>query len=253
MIPLFSCVMPVKGDRPYMAEALASLESQGMGDDLEIIVQDADVEPDNGQSDALNQGFAKAHGDWLFWLNADDVLLPGALERVKSTLAARDGIDWIAGNQLRIDEEGRVVDCCVGNVWHDWLYRHVVPHVFGPSAFFTRALFEKAGGFDETLHVCMDWDLWIRFMQGGARFCRIDKYLWALRQWCGSKTQRPMSADEGGRQMQEVGRMMCKNGFTVTRGGLLVWRVWRLLNGNYYAEFRDRVRFRGRKAVECAS
>lgn len=40
--PLFSCVMPVKGPRPYMDEALESLYAQGMGDDLEIIVQDAD-------------------------------------------------------------------------------------------------------------------------------------------------------------------------------------------------------------------
>lgn len=53
-----------------------------MGDDLEIIVQDGDVEPDAGQSDALNKGFAKAKGEWLFWLNADDILLPEALERV---------------------------------------------------------------------------------------------------------------------------------------------------------------------------
>ena len=122
--PLFSCVIPVKGPRPYFDEALRSLLSQGMGDDLEIIVQDADVrsggvgelnheiherhengrgvggqelavndggldgvrwfrEADKGQSDALNKGFKKAKGEWLFWLNADDVLLPGALKRLE--------------------------------------------------------------------------------------------------------------------------------------------------------------------------
>ena len=56
--------MPVKGPRPYMEEALASLSAQGMGDDLEVIVQDGDAEPDAGQSDAFNKGFAKAHGEW---------------------------------------------------------------------------------------------------------------------------------------------------------------------------------------------
>ncbi len=39
--PLFSCVIPVKGERPYFDEALESLLLQGLGDDLEIIVQDA--------------------------------------------------------------------------------------------------------------------------------------------------------------------------------------------------------------------
>jgi glycosyltransferase involved in cell wall biosynthesis len=126
--PLFSCVIPVKGARPYFDQALESLLSQGMGDDLEIIVQDADVrsggvgelgvgelnheiherhengrgvrgrelavsdgglevvrwfrEADKGQSDALNKGFAKARGEWLLGLNADDVLLPGALNAI---------------------------------------------------------------------------------------------------------------------------------------------------------------------------
>ena len=81
--PFFSCVIPVKGARPYFDAALESLRLQEMGDDLELIVQDADVEPDEGQSDALNIGFAKARGEWLFWLNADDVLFPGALKSVK--------------------------------------------------------------------------------------------------------------------------------------------------------------------------
>lgn len=252
--PLFSCVMPVKGPRPYMEEALASLAAQGMGDELEVIVQDADVEPDAGQSDAFNKGFAKARGEWLFWLNADDVLLPRSLAKVKALISrAGEKISWITGNQLRIDESGRVVGCSVGNGWHDWLYRHVVPHVNGLSSFFRRELLERVGGFDATLHFCMDWDLWIRFMQAGARFRRIDGYLWALRQWEGSKTQRPHDAGESERQWAEVAAMLRKNEFSVTRGGLMLARLWRILNGNYLTEWRDGHRLRGRKAVECAN
>ena len=84
--------MPVKGSRPYLAEALESLEAQGMGSDLEVIIQDGDIEPDSGQSDALNRGFAKANGEWLFWLNADDVLLPGALKKVLDRINKIDRI-----------------------------------------------------------------------------------------------------------------------------------------------------------------
>ena len=269
MKPLFSCVMPVKGPRPYMEEALASLEEQGMGDDLEVIVQDADGgergtgngervrwvgEEDCGQSDAFNKGFAKAHGEWFFWLNADDVLLPGALEKFRSRIEAEgDKVEWIAGNQIRIDEKGNVLKCSVGNGWHDWLYKHTVPHVYGPSSFFRRELLERVGGFDASLHVCMDWDLWIRFMRAGARFRRIDGYLWAFRHWGGSKTKRPHDAEEGGRQWAEVVEMLRKNDFSLTRGGMLLARLWRFLNGNYMSEWIDGIRFRGRKAIECVS
>ena len=59
-----------------MGAALESLRFDVQGltspDELEIIIQDDDIDPDQGQADALNKGFAKAKGEWLFWLNADD-------------------------------------------------------------------------------------------------------------------------------------------------------------------------------------
>ena len=244
--PIFSCVVPVKGDRPFFKEALASLEAQGMGDGLEVIVQDGDIEPDSGQSDALNKGFAKAKGEWLFWLNADDVLLPEALKKVLDRINKIDRIDWIAGNQLLVDDAGKVLKCSVGNGWHDWLYKNAVPHVYGPSAFFRRELFDKIGGFNTSLNYCMDWELWIKFMKAGARYVRINDYLWAQRQWSGSKTQRALSEDELSVHQAEIGRMLAKNGLEVTRHGVLVNRLWRLLNGNYLREWLDTFRMRGR-------
>lgn len=249
--PLFSCVVPVKGDRPFFKEALASLESQGLGDELEIIVQDGDDESDSGQSDALNKGFAKAKGEWFFWLNADDVLLPGALNKVSqllqsSTHNSSTYLNWIAGNQLLIDDAGKVLKCSVGNGWHDWLYRHAVPHVYGPSSFFRKELLERVGGLDVSLKYCMDWDLWIKFMKAGARFERIDEYLWAQRQWSGSKTQRKLSRQEFDVQRFEIQAMLAKNGMNVTGGGVWLNRAWRMLNGNYIKECFDSFRMRGK-------
>ena len=245
--PLFSCVIPVKGERPFFNEAVASLESQGLGDELEIIVQDADVEPDNGQSDALNKGFAKAKGEWLFWLNADDVLLPGALEKVRGLINRAKDVEWIAGNQLLIDDKGVVVKCSVGNKWRDGLYKNAVPHVYGPSSFFRRKLFEKVGGFDASLQYCMDWELWIKFMKAGVGFERIDDYLWAQRQWAGSKTQRKLSKDEMREHLDEVTRMCRDNEFAINTGGAWRTRMIRFLEGCYWREFVDGLRLRGRK------
>ena len=280
--PLFSCVIPVKGERPFFDEALASLMSQGMGDDLEIIVQDADVfntkaqrhggtedfrgacgagknsseslclcveknidgvrwckELDKGQSDALNKGFKKVRGEWLFWLNADDVLLPNALKRVQNFITLNSKLqtlNWIAGDEFFIDAKGRKLSCSVGNGWHDWLYRHAVPHVNGPSAFFKKELFERAGGFDVDLKYCMDWDIWIRFMKAGARFERLGRFLWAQRRWSGSKTQRELSGAELVEQQAEIARMLRKNAFDVTARGIFILRLWRLLSGCYFKE-----------------
>ena len=265
MNPLFSCVVAVKGARPYFDAALASLHGQGMDEELEIIIQDGDVEPDRGQSDAFNRGFAKARGEWLFWLNADDLLLPDALRRVQSVIEDNKrrtpeqsnnqtieqsnnshSLSWLAGNQILIDDEGRILKCLRGNGWHEGLYREAVPHVNGPSAFFRRELFERVGGFDVSLDVCMDWDLWIRFMHAGARFVRIDEYLWAQRQWSGSKTQRTKRPDEAAWQGAEVQRMLRKNDFRMTRKGDVGIRLWRTLNGNYLRGAWDTLRMRGR-------
>ena len=245
---MFSCVVPVKGARPFFDEAIESLRAQGFGDDLEIIVQDGDAEPDTGQSDALNKGFAKAKGEWFFWLNADDVLLPGALEKVRCSIAhgeQSERIEWIAGNQLLVDGEGKVLKCSVGNKWHDWMYRNSVPHVYGPSSFFRRELFERSGGFDTGLNYCMDWDLWIKFMKVGARFERLPDYLWAQRQWPGSKTQRSLSDEEMSVHLSEVDCMCRANHFEITRGGIWRTRVARLFGGCYLREFADGIRMKG--------
>ena len=200
MDSMYSCVIPVIGARPYFKDAFASIEKQGV--DIEVIVQDGGAgsgaskefgveglrnvewfsEADCGQSDALNKGFAKAHGDWLFWLNADDVLLPGAIKKVSDFIANYTKLQtlnsklpplvWITGNQLLIDANNKVLKCSVGNGWHSWLYCNAVPHVYGPSAFFRRELWEKRGGFDVGLKYAMDIDLWTRWAQAAVGSAR---------------------------------------------------------------------------------
>ena len=128
-----------------MEEALASLSSLGLDDELEVIVQDADVEPDAGQSDALNKGFAKAKGDWLFWLNADDVLLPGALKKVADRIREIGQIEWIAGDTVYIDEQGKVKEVRTDARWRSWFGRRLTAWTGGPSAFFSYGLWGALG------------------------------------------------------------------------------------------------------------
>lgn len=236
MKPLFSCVVPVKGARPFMDEAFASLHAQEMGDELEIIVQDADVEPDSGQSDALNKGFAKAHGEWLFWLNADDVLLPGALKKVRSLIessAADAGsvfANWIAGNTVYIDENGRRVDARWNGRWHAVLNRHLPTWTFGPSAFFTRDLWSRHGGFDTAFRCSMDVELWTRWAMSGERYSMLSDYLWGFRWHSGSLT-----AGGANRELQELEHRMIEARYGFSHPGIwrFLSRVTQLVDGSW--------------------
>ena len=179
--PLLSCVIPVKGPRPYWTEALESLQVQEMGDDLEIIIQDGDLQPDNGQSAALNRGFAKARGEWIFWLNADDILLNGALKTVRALIETRPDVRWIAGNTLYLDAKGRVTDARWYWRWERFLYQHLLIWTGGPSAFIHRSAIERVGGFDENLRYTMDIDYWMRLARAGYRYRVASQPLWGFR------------------------------------------------------------------------
>ncbi|MBL8121111.1 MAG: glycosyltransferase, partial [Anaerolineae bacterium] len=60
-------------------------------------------QPDGGQSDAINQGFARAEGEIMTWLNSDDVLLPGALRLVGEIFARWPEIAWLTGQPANLD------------------------------------------------------------------------------------------------------------------------------------------------------
>ena len=170
-------------DRRDQAEEIA-VEGSGRCRDVGIEGVRWYKEEDKGQSDALNKGFKKARGEWLFWLNADDVLLLGALGKVRDFInrvervgTCRGGmfggcgervncVEWIAGDMVLIDGEGKVIRCQKDRGSFR-AYEGKPIRVFGPSSFFRRELFERVGGFDVNLRYCMDTDLWCRFREAG--------------------------------------------------------------------------------------
>ena len=241
--PLFSCVIPVKGDRPFLGEAIDSLKVQGLGDDLEIIVQDADVEPDAGQSDALNKGFAKARGEWLFWLNADDVLLPGALKKVLDRINRIDKINWIAGDTVYLDEKGIVKDVRTDAKWRSWFGKKLSVWTGGPTAFFRRELWEKRGGFAADLKYAMDIDLWTRWAKAGERFVGLGDYVWGFRVHGGSQT---MNGENFAAQIAERRAIDAKYGVSSDGFWRNVTRLASVLDGSWRNRKSDTARLNGR-------
>ena len=243
--PLFSCVIPVKGDRPFFGEAVDSLKAQGLADGLEIIVQDADVEPDAGQSDALNKGFAKAKGEWLFWLNADDVLLPGALKKVLDRI---NRINWIAGDTVYLDEKGVVRDVRTDAKWRSWFGTKLSVWTGGPSAFFRRELWEKRGGFAADLKYAMDIDLWTRWALAGEKFVGLGDYVWGFRMHDESKTGSGRFAAE---QAKELAAIDARYGVSTMGFWRDLTRMASLLDGTWSKRRRDSKKMRGRELVSC--
>lgn len=147
-------------------------------------------EKDGGQSAAFNKGFARGTGKYLTWLNADDIYLPGALKEVIKALKRHPDCDWFTGNALDFTQDGSIISCAVGPHWYpDFLQRANSPIVVpGPTSFFSRKIYENAGGIDESLHYNMDTFLWINFMLSGVKQRRINSLVWAFRRHAASKT-----------------------------------------------------------------
>jgi glycosyltransferase involved in cell wall biosynthesis len=118
-------------------------------------------EPDGGQSDAINKGFARATGEILAWLNADDVYSPGAIATAASRLSGRRRSLLVGASVITFGP-----DSLEGSVdlrrptWAEVLYEaRSFPQ---PSVFWTRDLWDLAGPLSTDLYYAMDYELWVR-------------------------------------------------------------------------------------------
>lgn len=144
--------------------------------------------PDRGLASALNQAFALVDGDIMGWLNADDLLLPGALHHVANFFASRPEIDVIYGHRILIDAAGNEI----GRWWlppHDDRVLSYADYVPQETLFWRRSIWERSGArIDESFRFAVDWDLLVRFRDAGARFERLPRYLGAFRVHAAQKT-----------------------------------------------------------------
>lgn len=127
-------------------------------------------EPDRGQSHAINKGFARATGDLLVWMNADDYFLPGAFQAVADAWSANPGRPFYFGDGVRVDVRKQVKSRFTpsGEVRFDRQALLLgLNYILQPSTFINRQIFEQSGGVDETLHFGMDSDLWMRLSTYG--------------------------------------------------------------------------------------
>lgn len=154
-------------------------------------------EPDGGQADAINRGFARIDGEIMAWLNSDDLLLPGALAAVARHFAANPDVDVVYGHRLLIDEHDRQIGCWVLPPHEDWPLE-LVDLVPQETLFWRRSIWDAAGGrVDPSFRFALDWDLLLRLCDAGARIERIPFVLGAFRIHDAQKTIADFSTGLG--------------------------------------------------------
>ncbi len=147
-------------------------------------------EPDCGQADAINKGFRHATGDIYCFLNSDDTLLPGALQRVAREIDPARGRHLVVGRCIHVDEDDRptgmehpsapVSPARLLQVWNV----HCVPQ---PATFWTAEAWRHCGPMDESEQLVLDYDLMCRFSRR-YRFHAIDQVLATYRLHTRSKS-----------------------------------------------------------------
>ena len=139
-------------------------------------------EKDGGQSAAFNKGFSHARGQYLTWLNADDVMMPGTLERFERAVQKNPDCEWFVGGVMWLTKEMKIIKCGRGRPFSRLRAMSGNISVWGPSSFFSQALYKRSGGIDERFHYTMDTDLWCRFYHHcGAKYLPFIDYAWGLR------------------------------------------------------------------------
>lgn len=142
---------------------------------------------DGGQAAALNDAFARATGDILCWVNSDDFLLPGALHHTARRLGPRVGQPALLhGGCLFFQQEGKGAKVVRAEA-RDRQHLLLKAHIIQPSAFWTRALWEKTGPLDATLRFAFDWEWFIRASAVG-ELIASDELLSAYRFHAAHKT-----------------------------------------------------------------
>ena len=138
-------------------------------DRIQVVVS----EPDRGISDAFNKGVARAMGEIVGIVNSDDILLPGALQKVAESYQPQ--VDVYSGWIMFWNQETNETFPSYPDIAFDRLkLQYRVAH---PARFIRRDAYERFGLYREDLRYMMDIELLCRFYKQGARFLLIDSPL----------------------------------------------------------------------------
>ncbi len=181
--PRITVIMAVYNGAATLARALESVISQTYPR-TELIIMDGgsadgsvdilrahsaqiahwETQPDRGIYHAWNKALARARGDWVCFLGADDYFwTPDVLARLAPHLPAEDPPARIVYGQVAIVDDAGDVVRYEGRPWDEargaFTSIMSIPH---PGLLHHRSVFRERGGFDESFRIAADYDLLLR-------------------------------------------------------------------------------------------
>lgn len=193
-MPLISVVIPCYNAARYIESTLRSVLAQDWTA-LEVIVVDdgskdgsAELvrhsfpsvtvveQPNQGVAAARNHGIRRARGEWVAFVDADDIWLPGKLSAQMAAMAAFDGARmsytaWWVWSSSEPDPEPETLQAVAAAAdqphWggpSGWIYPQLLLdcEVWTSTVLMQRSLLDEIGNFDTTLRIGEDYDLWLR-------------------------------------------------------------------------------------------
>jgi len=193
-MPLVSVLTPSYNQAPWLDDNLESVRRQSYPDIEHIVMDggstDATVElleaakgrvrwrsePDRGQSDAINKAYRESSGQIIGWLNSDDAYFDcRVVESVVAFFSANPEVDVVYGHAAQTTGDGRLIQI----LWTPEFDRDLLgalDFIVQPSAFARRSALRDPM-LDQSFHFAMDYELWLRLFEVGARFARINRLL----------------------------------------------------------------------------
>ncbi len=144
-------------------------------------------EKDTGQSNAINKGFQRSTGQILAWINSDDYYETNIFRVLVEYFESHPDCMFLYGDITYVGKDGTFLKRTSGDVMN---YENLVRSpdiVRQPSCFWRRALLDEIGGIDESLHIVMDFDFFLRAAKH-YKFHYLSKNLSFYRSYAENKT-----------------------------------------------------------------
>jgi glycosyltransferase involved in cell wall biosynthesis len=178
--PLVTVVIPCFNQARFLPSAIASVERQSYPRVRALVVDDGSVDgtsdvaaelgvevirqPNSGLSGARNTGLARAAGDFVIFLDADDELLGDAVQRGVNALRRSPGMTCAVGRCIGVDEAGRPIPAAPQNIDTADLYRAWLQQNFvwtPAAAIFRRQALRQVGGFPRDVGPAADYAMYL--------------------------------------------------------------------------------------------